>query len=65
MILYVVMLVIEYHILSLRSISGQCANAIGMGRAYRMEVTDDPKLANAIKVLLNAQDHTLGNMIRS
>lgn len=30
-----------------------------------MEVQDDTKLEGSIRVLLNAQDHTLGNMLRS
>ncbi len=30
-----------------------------------MEVTDDPKLNNAITVIFRKQDHTLGGMLRS
>ena len=33
--------------------------------ADSMEVQDDTKLEGSIRVLLNAQDHTLGNMLRS
>jgi hypothetical protein len=34
-------------------------------RSHRMEITDDPKLPNAITVIFRKQDHTLGGMLRS
>lgn len=30
-----------------------------------MEITEDPKLSNAITVIFRKQDHTLGGMLRS